>query len=403
MAAATDAGSAGDLPDHGVGTSPEPIPFARPDVGEAEAAAVSEAVLSGWITTGRITADFERAFAARVGAAHAVAVNSATAGLHLALEAAGIGPGDEVIVPTWTFTASAEVVRYLGADPVLVDVDPNTLALDLDLAAKSVTDRTRGVIPVHFAGLPMDPHALADFATAHDLAVIEDAAHSFPASHSGHTVGSGPSAATVFSFYATKTMTTGEGGMVTTDDDDLARRVRIMRLHGIDRDVLDRYTRVGASWQYDVVAPGFKYNLSDIASAMGLVQLERAESMRQRRSAIAARYDEAFGDLPLQLPARPGVGVEHAWHLYSVRLREAPPGRDAFIDRMGDLGVACSVHFIPLHLMSYWRDRYALRPEAFPVASDSFDRAVSLPLSSALTDEHVDRVIEAVRHTLGAS
>jgi dTDP-4-amino-4,6-dideoxygalactose transaminase len=400
---ATEAGSADDATPRVADPAPEPIPFARPDVGEPEAAAVRDAILSGWVTTGRITSQFEEAFAARVGAAHAVSVNSATAGLHLALEAAGVGPGDEVIVPTWTFTASAEVVRYLGADPVLVDVDPDTLALDLDLAEKAVGRRTRAVIPVHFAGLPMDPVRIDDFAAAHDLAVVEDAAHSFPASHAGRTVGSGPSAATVFSFYATKTMTTGEGGMVTTDDDDLARRVRVMRLHGIDRDVLDRYTRVGASWEYDVVAPGFKYNLTDIASAMGLVQLDRAESMRQRRADIAARYDAAFADLPLLLPARPGDDVQHAWHLYSVRLQDAPLDRDAFIARMQEQGVACSVHFIPLHLMSYWRDRYSLRPEDFPVATDSFPRVVSLPISSALTDEQVQRVIDAVRRTLGAS
>jgi dTDP-4-amino-4,6-dideoxygalactose transaminase len=400
--------AAGASDEGGAGSSPpsdragqEAIPFARPDVGAAEAQAVSEAILSGWVTTGRITQQFERAFAERVGASHAIAVNSATAGLHLALEAAGIGPGDEVLVPTWTFTASAEVVRYLGADPVLVDVDADTLALDLGLAAKAVTDRTRAVIPVHFAGLPMDPVALRAFSSAHDLRVIEDAAHSFPASHSGQMVGSGPSEATVFSFYATKTMTTGEGGMVTTDDADLARRVRVMRLHGIDRDVLDRYTRVGGSWQYDVVAPGFKYNLTDIASAMGLVQLERADAMRRRRADIAARYDEAFADLPLRLPA-PGQAVEHAWHLYAVRIGDAPVDRDAFVSRMHDRGVACSVHFIPLHLLSYWRERYDLRPEDFPVATASFARTVSLPISSALTDDQVERVIEAVHGALQA-
>ena len=400
---ASSAGSPRDShPRHPI-TTPDPIPFARPDVGEAEAAAASQAILSGWMTTGQVTAEFEQAFAARVGAAHAVSVNSATAGLHLALEAAGIGPGDEVIVPTWTFTASAEVVRYLGADPVLVDVDRDTLALDLSLAERAVTDRTRAVIPVHFAGLPMDPAPLRELASAHDLSVIEDAAHAFPASHSGERVGGGRSTATVFSFYATKTMTTGEGGMVTTDDDALAKRLRVMRLHGIDRDVLDRYTRVGAGWQYDVVAPGFKYNLTDIASAIGLVQLARAESMRQRRSSIAARYDSAFADLPLQLPARPGAGVEHAWHLYSIRLEGAGIDRDAFIGRMQEQGVACSVHFIPLHLLSYWRDRYHLRPEDYPVATDAFARVVSLPLSSALTDDQVDRVVAAVRRTLGAS
>jgi dTDP-4-amino-4,6-dideoxygalactose transaminase len=198
-------------------------------------------------------------------------------------------------------------------------------------------------------------------------------------------------------------MTTGEGGMVTTDDEDVARRVRVMRLHGIDRDVLDRYTRVGASWQYDVVAPGFKYNMTDIAAAMGLVQLGRAESMKQRRADIAARYHEAFADLPLQLPATASEGVEHAWHLYSVRLRDAPIDRDAFVVRMQEQGVACSVHFIPLHHLKYWRERYDLRPEDFPVATDAFTRVVSLPISSALTDDQVERVIAAVRACLKVS
>ncbi|GAA4706430.1 DegT/DnrJ/EryC1/StrS aminotransferase family protein [Nocardioides conyzicola] len=386
-----------------IATLDETIPFAQPDVGESEAAAVSEAIRSGWLTTGTVTAAFEREFAERVGAAHAVALNSATAGLHLALEAAGIGPGDEVLVPTWTFTASAEVVRYLGADPVFVDVDPTTLTLDLDLAEQKVTSRTRGVVPVHFGGLPMEPVSLETFTAKHGLVTVEDAAHAFPAARAGRTVGGSASAATVFSFYATKTMTTGEGGMLTTPDERIAQRVRTMRLHGIDRDVLDRYTRVGASWQYDVVAPGFKYNMTDMAAAMGRVQLSRAEDMRQRRQQIAARYDEAFAQLPLELPAAPDAGTTHAWHLYSVRLLDAPVDRDAFVAALSAVGVATSVHFIPLHKMSYWRERYDLHDEEFPVASESFERVVSLPISSALTDRQVERVIAAVRSCLAGT
>ncbi|MFC6041439.1 DegT/DnrJ/EryC1/StrS family aminotransferase [Nocardioides hankookensis] len=376
------------------------MPFAQPDVGDAEAEAVGEAIRSGWLTTGRLTAQFEQEFAATVGATHAVAVTSATAALHLALEAAGIGPGDEVLVPTWTFTASAEVVRYVGAEPVLVDVEPDTLALDLERAVGRVTDRTRAVIPVHFAGLPMDPVALSGFARDHGLQVVEDAAHAFPAGTGDALVGGGDSTATAFSFYATKTMTTGEGGMLTTHDDAIAARARVMRLHGIDRDVLDRYTRVGASWQYDVVAPGFKYNLTDMAAAMGRVQLGRAHDMRARREAISRRYTEAFADLPLQLPARAPDGVSHAWHLYSVRLLDAPLDRDGLVDVLGRAGIATSVHFIPLHLLSYWRERSGLRAEDFPVATDSFARVVSLPISSALTDDQVERVISTVRGAL---
>jgi dTDP-4-amino-4,6-dideoxygalactose transaminase len=383
-------------------TTVESIPFAQPDLGDAEADAVRDAIRAGWVTTGKITALFEEEFAETVGARHAVAVTSATAALHLGLEAAGVGPGDEVLVPTWTFTASAEVVRYLGADPVLVDVDPSTLALDLERAAKAVTDRTRAVVPVHFAGLPMDPVALAGFARDHGLQVVEDAAHAFPASTDGRLVGGGDSAATAFSFYSTKTMTTGEGGMLTTNDDKIAARARIMRLHGIDRDVLDRYTRVGANWQYDVVAPGFKYNLTDIASALGRVQLARSAEMGRRRAAIAQRYTEAFADLPLQLPPAPPDNVTHAWHLYSVRLQDAPIDRDEFVARMSRSGVATSVHFIPLHKMTYWRERFDLRDEDFPVATESFARAVSLPIFSALTDAQVERVISTVRDCLTA-
>ncbi|MFC7495358.1 MULTISPECIES: DegT/DnrJ/EryC1/StrS family aminotransferase [unclassified Nocardioides] len=380
----------------------EPIPFAQPDVGDAEADAVRDAIRAGWLTTGRLTAEFEREFAESVGAAHAVAVTSATAALHLALEAAGIGPGDEVLVPTWTFTATAEVVRYLGGEPVLVDVDPTTLALDLKLAAGQVTGRTRAVIPVHFGGLPVDPVALADFARDHGVAVVEDAAHAFPAGTDGRLVGAGDSLATAFSFYSTKTMTTGEGGMLTTNDDRVAARARVMRLHGIDRDVLDRYTRAGARWQYDVIAPGYKYNLTDIASALGRVQLSRAPEMRRRREAIALRYTEAFADLPLELPAPAPADVTHAWHLYTVRLLDAPVDRDAFVESLARAGVSTSVHFIPLHLMTYWRERLDLRPEDFPVATDSFPRAVSLPIFSAQTDVQVERVISAVRDALAA-
>jgi dTDP-4-amino-4,6-dideoxygalactose transaminase len=385
-----------------VSQAPEFIPFAVPDIGDEEIEAVSEALRSGWLTTGPRAAAFEREFATSLGGnVNAVAVNSATAGLHLALESLGIGPGDQIIVPTWTFTATAEVVRYLGADPVFVDVEPGTLNLDLKAAEDAVTPRTRAVVPVHFAGLPMDRDRLASFAAAHDLLVIEDAAHAFPCVSGGTQIGQGSSAAVVFSFYATKTITTGEGGMVVTADRAMADRLRTMRLHGISRDIFDRYRSGLPSWHYEVVAPGFKYNLTDPAAAMGRVQLRRAPSMRDRRAQIAACYDSAFADLPVQRPSHAKPGDLHAWHLYILRVGpEASLGRDEFIERMATAGVGCSVHFIPLHRQPYWRERYDLRDADFPVASTQFARVVSLPLFSSMDDGQVDRVIRAVRRVL---
>ncbi|HWJ52765.1 MAG TPA: aminotransferase class I/II-fold pyridoxal phosphate-dependent enzyme, partial [Propionibacteriaceae bacterium] len=281
-------------------SAPEPfLPFAVPDIGEEEIAAVAEAMRSGWLTTGPRAAAFEIEFAEQIGGGvEAVAVNSATAGLHLALEATGVGPGDEVIVPTWTFTATAEVVRYLGAEPVLVDIDPGTLNLDLQAAKAAVTGATRAVMPVHFAGLPVSYPDLSAFAGDHGLRVVEDAAHAFPARTDGICVGAGSSDACVFSFYATKTLTTGEGGMLVTANPDIARRARTMRLHGISRNVFDRYRSSAPAWHYQVVAPGFKYNMTDTAAALGRVQLRRATQMRNRRAAIAAHYDEGLADLP---------------------------------------------------------------------------------------------------------
>ncbi len=376
------------------------LPFAKPDIGEAEIEAVAQALRSGWLTTGPQAEAFEREFAHGLGdGVHAVAVNSATAGLHLALEALGIGPGDEVIVPTWTFTATAEVVRHLGADPVIVDVDPQTLNIDLARAQAALTERTAAIVPVHFAGLPVDRAALAGFARRNGVAVVEDAAHAHSGVSAGEPIGRGASRAVVFSFYATKTMTTGEGGMVVTADAELAARMRTMRLHGISRDVFDRYRCQGASWEYEVVAPGYKYNLTDPAAAMGRVQLGRAHRMRAARAAIAARYDELFTGLPLRRPVHPRRADDvHAWHLYVVRLASAAPlGRNEFVEALArEHGIGASVHFIPLHRHPYWRDTYRLHPCDFPAAEAQFAAACSLPLSSALTAEEVERVGAAV-------
>ena len=379
------------------------LPFARPDITEAEIEAVVETMRSGWLTTGPNAAAFEKEFVEFLGAdAHAVAINSATAGLHLAFEAIGVRPGTEVLVPTWTFTATAEAVRYLGGDPVLVDVDPATLCIDLEDAERKVTDRTIAIAPVHFSGLAVPDGALTGFAQRHGLQVVEDAAHSFPTLNEGRLVGTHGHAATVYSFYATKTMTTGEGGMVVTPDADLASRMRTMRLHGINRDVFDRYSSTKPSWHYDVVAPGYKYNLTDTAAAMGRVQLTRAREMADRRAAIASRFDASFADLPVTLPAHAPEGSSHAWHLYVMRLNpDAPVSRDRFIELMAEHEVGTSVHFIPLHLQPSWRDTYHHAPEDFPVATAEFARAVSLPIFSAMTGDDVTQVIDAVRSILG--
>ncbi|MFC7550576.1 DegT/DnrJ/EryC1/StrS family aminotransferase [Plantactinospora sp. GCM10030261] len=378
------------------------LPYSLPDIGEEEIASVTTALRSGWVSSGPLVPEFERRFAEQCGTGVvAVAVNSATAGLHLALEALAIGPGMEVLVPTWTWTASAEIVVHLGADPVFVDVDPETLALDLDAAAAAVTARTAAVIPVHFAGRPISGAALRSFAASHGLAVVEDAAHAFPAASAGVPVGGGDSSATVFSFYATKPITTGEGGMVVTRDASLAARVRTMRLHGLDRDAYARYRSERPAWQLDVVAAGFKYNLTDPAAALGLVQLRRAEQMRARREWIAERYREAFADLPLDLPAPVPGGDQHAWHIFEVRIRpDAPIDRDRFVDELSRMGVSTGLHFIPLHTFTYWRTRYALTDEMFPVASREFSRVVSLPLFSAMSDAQVDLVAGVVRKAL---
>jgi dTDP-4-amino-4,6-dideoxygalactose transaminase len=377
--------------------------FALPDIGEDEINEVVDSLKSGWLTTGPKTKRFEEDFAQYIGdGVQAIAVNSATAGLHLALEAAGIGPGDEIITSTYTFTATAEVIRYLGADPVFVDVNPDTLNIDVNQIRNAITERTRAIIPVHFAGLACNMEEIMRIASDYSLRVIEDAAHSLPASYNGKLVGSTDTDAAVFSFYATKTLATGEGGMVVTRNEDIAKRCRVMRLHGINRDAFDRYTSDKPSWYYEVIAPGFKYNMTDLAASLGIHQLRKLDDMRAKREALARRYDEAFKDLPLILPARSLPGDQHAWHLYVIRLQdEAKMGRDDFITEMFQRGIGCSVHFIPLHLHPYWWDTYQLQPEDFPCAYDAYKRAVSLPLYTRMTEDDRERVIKAVTELLG--
>lgn len=384
-------------------TAPPFLPFALPEIGEEEIAEVVDTLRSGWVTTGPKARRFEQDFAAFLGdpSLQAIAVNSATAGLHLALEALGIGPGDEVITTTHTFTATAEVVRYLGADVVLVDIDPATLNIDPARVEAAITTRTKAIIPVHYAGLAADMDAILTLARRHGLKVVEDAAHALPTTCGGALVGTLASDATVFSFYANKTITTGEGGMVVTRDPELAKRVKVMRLHGISRDAFDRFTAKTPSWHYEIVAPGYKYNLTDIAAALGIHQLQRARGFQQRRATIAQRYRAAFADLPVQLPPEPGPGQLHAWHLYVLRLGDdAPLARDAFIERLFELGIGVSVHYIPLHLHPYWRERYGLDAAQFPHSQHAYERMLSLPLYTKMSEADIERVIAAVRQLL---
>jgi dTDP-4-amino-4,6-dideoxygalactose transaminase len=379
------------------------LPYSLPDIGDEEIAEVVDSLRSGWLTTGPKTKQFENDLAAYLGRGiETVAVSSATAGLHLALEACGIGPGDEVITTTYTFTSTAEVIRYLGADPVFVDIDPHTLNIDVSLIEDAITPRTKAIIPVHFAGLACDMNEIISLARKYNLKVVEDAAHALPSSYHGQLIGTLESDVTVFSFYATKPLATGEGGMVVTRNKEIADRCRVMRLHGINRDAFDRYIADKPSWYYEVIAPGFKYNMTDLAASVGIHQLKKLNSMQAKREAMADRYNKAFNGLPLTLPASPLINDFHAWHLYVIRLNNnAKISRDDFIAEMFRRGIGCSVHFIPLHLHPYWRDTYNLKAEDFPCAYDAFKRAVSLPLYTRMTEEDQERVINAVVELLG--
>lgn len=378
------------------------LPFALPEIGEEEIAEVCNALRSGWVTTGPKTQQFEKDFADYLESGiEAIAVNSATAGLHLALEAIGIQPGDEVITTTLTFTATSEVIRYLGAHPVFVDIDPVTLNIDVEAIRCAITPKTRAIMPVHYAGLACDMDAIINLAREHKLKVVEDAAHAFPTHYKGRLVGTLDTDVTVFSFYANKTMTTGEGGMVVTRDAEIAKRVKIMRIHGISRDAFDRFVSKTPAWFYEVVAPGFKYNLTDIASALGIHQLRKIDRFLERRQQLAKRYFEELADLPLILPADAIDGGVHAWHLYVVRLRkDARLGRDELIQKLSDHGIGTSVHYIPLHRQPYWRDTYHLQPEQFPKADAAYQAMLSLPLYTKMTNEDQTRVIRVLRELL---
>lgn len=371
------------------------VPFARPSLGVEEEEAVLEVLRSGWLTTGKVARALESEFAAFVDSPHALAVNSATSGLHLALEALGVGPGDIVVTSPYTFTSSAAVARHLGAELRFCDISPEDYNIDPErLEAILESDaRVKAVVAVHVGGLPAKMDRILELCGKKAVPVVEDAAHAFPSRLPRGMAGT-LGAIGVYSFYATKTITTGDGGMAVTADDALAARMAKMRMNGFDREAWDRYTSKKASWYYEVVEAGFKYNLPDLLAAIGRVQLTKADRFLEERQAIARRYDEAFGPHPaLELPPR---GEGHAWHLYALRLKAGRQIRDAFIQSLQERGIGVSVHFIPLHIMPYYARRYNLAPKDFPVALDKFERSISLPIWQGMSAGQVERVIEVV-------
>ncbi|MBT9253592.1 MAG: DegT/DnrJ/EryC1/StrS aminotransferase family protein [Brockia lithotrophica] len=371
------------------------LPFSPPMIGEEEIQEVIDTLRSEWITTGPKTKEFERRFQEFLGAPGALALNSCTAALHTALVTLGIGPGDEVVTTPHTFAATANVIEHVGARPVLVDVEPDTLNIDPSRIEAALTPRTRAILPVHFAGHPVDLDPIREIAQKHGLALIEDAAHALPARYRGRMIGSGPNPV-AFSFYATKNLTTAEGGMLTGAPDFL-ERASIFALHGMTRDAWKRYGKEG-SWYYEVTVPGFKYNMTDIQASLGLHQLKKLPEFHRRRREIAARYTAVFSEreelvVPVERP-----DVEHAWHLYVLRLNLSALtiDRSRFIEELKRRNIGTSVHFIPIHLHPYYREKYGYRPEDFPVSYENYLRSISLPLHPGLSDRDVEDVIEAV-------
>ena len=378
------------------------IPFYRPSIDREEEEAVLSVLRSGWLTTGEVTLQFEREFAARAGVEHALAVNSATAGLHLCLEAAGVRENLKVATSPFTFAATAEVIRYLGADPVFVDIEEDSYNLSPERLEQVLggDPSIAAVIPVHVGGFPCRMEPILDLASIHRAVVIEDAAHCLPREGEEQAPGT-LGAMGVFSFYATKPITTGEGGMVVTRDGELARRMSMMRLHGIDRDVWNRYSSRDTSWYYEIREPGFKYNLTDLASSLGRVQLRKSEGFYLARERIARMYIGGLQGLDyLRLPAS---DPSHSWHLFQIRLvlSRLKIDRDRFVDALMEMGIGVSVHFIPLHIMPYYRQRYQLKEQDFPVALKCYRETISLPIYPDLEDEQVERVIAAIKE-LGA-
>ncbi|MDR2928985.1 MAG: DegT/DnrJ/EryC1/StrS family aminotransferase [Cytophagaceae bacterium] len=380
------------------------IPFSKVSCNGNELKYITEVLESGWLTTAGKALKFEELFAQKVGTKHACAVNSCTAALHLGLEALGVGAGDKVFVPDMTFTATTEVVRYLGADPVFLDVEYGTTLITPAILEKGIAENpdVKYLIVVHFGGqaaemVNSDNTGIADICKKYGIKVMEDAAHAFPATINGRTIGS-IGDITCFSFYANKTITTGEGGMLTTDDEDIYKRVKVMRLHGINRDVWDRFTSDKPSWEYDVVAPGYKYNMPDLNAAIGLAQMEHADYFKTERIRIAEYYNTHLAacewiDMPV---CKVGMS-EHAWHLYPVVLNEkSTVARNTFIEKMSAAGIGTSVHYKPLHRMTYYRETYDLKPSDFPVAEKIWQGNVSLPIFPEMTDEQLAHVCKTI-------
>ena len=374
------------------------LPFSLPEIGNEEIEEVVDSLKSGWVTTGPKAKRFEEDFAAYLGSnAQAIAVNSATSGLHLALEALGISVGDEVIVPSYTFTATAEVVRYLGATPIFVDSDPLTANISPAAIKSAITEKTKAIMVVHFSGLSCDMDEIITIAKEYKLKVVEDAAHAFPCRYNGELIGTLDTDVTVFSFYANKTMTTAEGGMLVSKDPEIIKRAKIMRLHGISRDAFDRYQSKTPAWYYEVIEPGFKYNMPDICAAIGIHQLKKIDRFHSRRIEMATIYNNQLQDLPIDLPSFGDDIRSHAWHLYTIKLHDnAPLKRDEFIIEMAKHNIGCSVHFIPLHKQPVWRDTYGLTIDNFPVAEQTFQHIVSIPLYTKMTDAEQQHVINTI-------
>lgn len=371
------------------------LPFSPPMIGEEEIDEVVDTLRSEWITTGPKTKKFEDEFKNYFNAPAALALNSCTAALHISLIALGIGPGDEVITTPMTFCSTVNVIEHVGARPVLVDVQPDTLNIDPEKIEKAITPRTKAILPVHYAGHPADLDYIYEIAKKHNLFVIEDAAHAVSAKYKGRFIGSGNNPV-CFSFYATKNLTTAEGGMLTGDP-EFVEKARVISLHGMSKDAWKRYSKEG-SWYYEVVMPGFKYNMTDIQASMGIWQLKKLERFQARRREIVRMYNEHFSkEEALEIPiARPYV--EHAWHLYALRLNTdvLRIDRNEFIDELAKRNIGASVHFIPVHIHPYYRKKYGYKPDDFPVAYSNYLREVSIPLCPRLTDEDVYDVIEAI-------
>jgi len=379
------------------------LPFHKPFMGEEEIAEVADTLRSGWLTLGPKTQRFEQKFAAKVGAKHAVAVSSCTAGLHLMLEALGIGPGDEVITTPYTFSATVATILYAGATPVLVDTLPDFPNIDPAAVAAAVTARTRAIVPVHFAGAPCDLDAIGATAERCGAVVLEDAAHALPATYKGRTIGS-IGKATAFSLYAGKNITTGEGGVITTDDESLVDTLRRKRLHGISRDAWKRYSAEG-TWYYQVEELGFKYNMTDINAAIGLHQLDRLEDFHQRRLALVALYEELLAEVPGVLRPQPPSHGECSWHLYVIGIDESRVrlGRGEVIDALKADNIGTSVHFIPIHHHSFYQKRLGCKEGDFPNATRLYQRAISLPLFPTMRPDDVRAVVRSLARIVGGA